>query len=162
MIEFCSTSKQDFAYPLLALDIGKRRIGVAVSDALGLHAHGIQCLHRRDQGWPKQVLKIIREYYCKGVIIGLAKNMDGSEGEQAQDCRQAAAELAKVCDLPMAMQDERLTTWTAKERLFAQGLNEKKMRLKLDQTSAAVILEAWMSEHPRTKDGYAKHHLSTP
>jgi putative holliday junction resolvase len=147
-------SKQDpnnFSLPLLALDIGKKRIGVAVSDRMGLSCSGITCLHRNDSGWPKQALKVIKEYGCKGIVIGLAKNMDGSEGEQAADCRKGAKELATVTNLPIQFQDERLSTWTAKERLFAQGLNEKRVKEKLDQTAAAVFLEDFIAAHPELK-----------
>jgi len=140
-----------FSLPLLALDIGKKRIGVAVSDRLGISCRGVTCLFRNDSGWPKQALKVIAEYGCKGIVIGLAKNMDGSEGEQAADCRKGANELAQVTDLPIRFQDERLSTWTAKERLFAQGLNEKRVKEKLDQTAAAVFLEDFIAAHPELK-----------
>jgi len=140
-----------FRLPLLSLDIGSKRIGVAVSDRLGLGARGIACLARRDTGWPKQVLKLIREYGCQGIVIGLPKNMDGSEGPQAEDCRKAAGELAAVTTLPQAMWDERLTTWTAKERLREQGLNEKKVAEKVDQTAAAIILEDFLAAHPELR-----------
>ena len=144
-------SNTSFSLPLLALDIGKKRIGVAVSDRMGLSCSGVTCLHRNDSGWPQQALKVIREYGCKGVVIGLAKNMDGSEGDQAADCRKGAKELATVTDLPIRFQDERLSTWTAKERLFAQGLNEKRVKEKLDQTAAAVFLEDFIAAHPQLK-----------
>ena len=134
--------------PLLALDVGKKRIGVAVSDRLGLSSRGITCLHRNDSGWPKQALKLIQEYGCNGIVVGLAKNMDGTEGDQAKDCRKGAAQLRQATNLPILFQDERLSTWTAKERLFAQGLNEKRVRDKLDQTAAAVILEDFIAAHP--------------
>ncbi|MDX8396142.1 MAG: Holliday junction resolvase RuvX [Mariprofundaceae bacterium] len=136
-----------FALPLLALDIGGKRIGVAVCDRLGISCRGVTCLFRNDQGWPKQTLKLVQEYGCKGIVIGLPKNMDGTEGAQAKDCRKAAKQLATVIDLPIVFQDERLSTWTAKERLFAQGLNEKKVKAKLDQTAAAVFLEDFLSAH---------------
>ncbi len=139
---------ENLSLPLLALDVGKKRIGAAVSDQLGLSCRGITCLHRNDSGWPKQALKLIKEYGCKGIVIGLAKNMDGTEGEQAEDCRKAAEQLRQVTELPILFQDERLSTWTAKERLFAQGLNEKRVRAKLDQTAAAVILEDFIAAHP--------------
>ena len=137
--------------PLISLDIGSKRIGVAVSDRLGLGARGVACLPRRDSGWPKQVLKLVAEYGCRGIVIGLPRNMDGSEGPQAEDCRAAAAELVAVTDLTMTMWDERLTTWTAKERLRAQGLNEKKVAEKVDQTAAAIILEDFLAAHPELK-----------
>lgn len=134
--------------PLIALDIGGKRIGVAVSDRLGFSCRGLTCLFRNDKGWTKQVSKLVAEYGVQALVVGLPKNMDGSEGAQAQDCRQAAAELADNIDLPITFQDERLSTWTAKERLFAQGLNEKKVRAKLDQTAAAVFLEDFIAAHP--------------
>ncbi len=137
--------------PLIALDIGMKRIGVAVCDRMAFSCRGLTCLHRRDQGWPKQLLKLIREYGSRGIVAGLPKNMDGSEGIQAADARAAIRELEAVCSLPVAFQDERLSTWTAKERLFAQGLNEKKVKAKLDQTAAAVILEDFLSAHPELK-----------
>jgi putative Holliday junction resolvase len=139
---------ENLSLPLLALDIGKKRIGVAVSDRLGLSSRGIACLHRNDAGWPGQALKLIEEYGCKGIVIGLAKNMDGTEGSQAADCRRGAKELGKVTELPIVFQDERLSTWTARERLFAQGFSEKKVKAKLDQTAAAVILEDFIAAHP--------------
>ena len=140
-----SCSISEATLPLLALDIGGKRIGIAVSDRLGFSCRGITCLFRNDQGWPKQVNKLVAEYGIKGLIVGLPKNMDGTEGSQAEDCRKAAAQLSKTTDLPILFQDERLSTWTAKERLFAQGLNEKKVRAKLDQTAAAVFLEDFIA-----------------
>ncbi len=134
--------------PLIALDIGMKRIGVAVCDRLAYSCRGVTCLHRRDRGWPVQLQKLIREYGSRGIVAGLPKNMDGSEGVQAADARQAVRELEAVCTLPVVFQDERLSTWTARERLFAQGLNEKKVQAKLDQTAAAVILEDFLSAHP--------------
>ncbi len=151
-----SYETSDISLPLLALDIGGKRIGVAVSDRLGISCRGVTCLFRNDQGWPKQTLKIVREYGSKGIVVGLPKNMDGSEGSQAEDCRKAAKQLSEFTQLPIFFQDERLSTWTAKERLFAQGLNEKRMRAKLDQTAAAVFLEDFISAHPElTENKYA-------
>ena len=143
-----SDSISNIQLPLIALDVGMKRIGVAVSDRLGYSCRGIACLHRMDRGWPVQLTKLIREYGSRGIVVGLPKNMDGSEGVQAADVRAAVADLEKATELGIAYQDERLSTWTAKERLFAQGLNEKKVRLKLDQTAAAVILEDFLFTHP--------------
>lgn len=146
-----STQTSPLALPLLALDIGGKRIGVAVCDRLGISTRGLTCLYRRDSGWLGQTLKLAREYGCRGIVAGLPKNMDGTEGEQAADCRTAASELEARTDLPIVFQDERLSSWTAKERLFAQGLSEKKVRAKIDQTAAAVILEDFLAVHPELK-----------
>ncbi len=137
--------------PLIALDIGMKRIGVAVCDRMAFSCRGITCLQRKDQGWPQQLLKLVREYGSQAVIAGLPKNMDGSEGVQAADARAAVKELAKVCALPILFQDERLSTWTAKERLYEQGLSEKKVKERLDQTAAAVILEDFLAGHPELR-----------
>jgi len=131
--------------PLLALDIGMKRIGVAVCDALGISCRGITCLHRNDPQWPQQALAKGCEHGCHGIVIGLPRNMDGSEGKQAQDCRLAGQQLGKQSSLPIYFHDERLSSWEAKERLYAQGLNEKKVRLKIDQTAAAIILESFLT-----------------
>ncbi len=145
--------RRDLSLPLMALDIGGKRIGVAVCDALGVSCRGIACLHRNDRGWPRQALALAEEYGCRGIVVGLPKNMDGSEGAQAADTREAAGTLAAHTDLPVVFQDERLSTWTARERLFAQGLSEKKVRERLDQTAAAVILEDYLAAHPELARG---------
>ena len=137
--------------PLIALDIGMKRIGIAVCDRMKISCRGVTYLHRKDQGWPKQLLKIIKEYGSQGIVAGLPMNMDGSEGVQAKDARSAIKDLEKVCALPVVFQDERLSTWTAKERLYGQGLNEKKVKEKIDQTAAAVILEDFLASHPEVK-----------
>jgi len=136
----------------LALDIGGKRIGVAVCDRFAISVRGIACLFRKDQGWSRQALKLAEQYGCRGIVVGLPLNMDGSEGVQSADCRKAAAELRQLSDLPLVMQDERLSSWTAKERLYAQGLNEKKVRERIDQAAAAVILEDFLAAHPELKE----------
>ncbi|OIO72501.1 MAG: Holliday junction resolvase [Zetaproteobacteria bacterium CG1_02_53_45] len=142
---------ENLQLPLIALDIGMKRIGVAVCDRMAISCRGVTYLHRQDQGWPVQLLKLIREYGSKGIVAGLPMNMDGTEGVQAADARAAVKQLALTCSLPVLFQDERLSTWTAKERLYAQGLNEKKVREKIDQTAAAVILEDFLAAHPELK-----------
>ncbi|MDQ6966419.1 MAG: Holliday junction resolvase RuvX [Mariprofundaceae bacterium] len=136
----------------MALDIGGKRIGVAVCDKLAISVRGIACLFRKDQGWTRQAMKLVEQYGCKGIVVGLPLNMDGSESVQSADCRKAAAELGQLSGLPLLMQDERLSSWTAKERLYAQGLNEKKVRERIDQTAAAVILEDFLAAHPELKE----------
>ncbi len=137
--------------PLIALDIGMKRIGIAVCDRMAISCRGVTYLHRNDQGWPKQLLKLIKEYGSRGIIAGLPLNMDGSEGVQAKDARSAIKQLKQLSALPVAFQDERLSTWTAKERLYGQGLNEKKVKERIDQTAAAVILEDFLTSHPELK-----------
>ncbi len=91
---------------------------------------------------------MIHEYGAKGVVVGLPLNMDGSEGVQAEDARAAASQLVEVINLPVCFQDERLSSWSAKERLYAQGLSEKRVRERVDQTAAAIILGDFLSANP--------------
>jgi len=148
-----TTDSPTFQLPLLALDIGERRIGVAVCDHLGMTCSGIACLQRNDRAWPDHLSKLIKEYGAKGIIVGLPKNMDGTEGKQAADCRAAAQQVQDATGLPVHMWDERLTTWEAKERLRNQGLNEKRVSAKLDQTAAAIILETFITAHSDINHG---------
>jgi len=139
--------------PLLSIDIGERRIGVAVCDRLALSCHGVACLKRSHTGWMERLQIIASEYGCRGIIAGLARNMDGTEGKQAGDCRSVAALIGAKCELPIRLWDERLSTWTAKERLRAQGLSEKKIAGCVDQTAAAIILEDFLAAHPELAHG---------
>lgn len=138
---------------MLALDIGARRIGVAVCDRMGLSSHGIARLNRRNKNWYRQVLDLAHRYSCGGIVVGLAVNMDGSEGLQAADCRRAAQTLRGHSKLPVLLWDERLSTWSARERLRAHGLSEKKVAALVDQTAAAIILEDFLAAHPELRRG---------
>jgi len=140
-----------FKLPLLALDMGLKRIGVAVSDRRGLSCSGIACLYRQDSGWMKQMQRHIDEYACTGIVLGLPKNMDGTEGVQAKDCRQVGVEIEAFSALPVYFHDERLSSWAARQRLHGMGLNEKKTRARLDQTAAAIILEDFLSVYLKAK-----------
>jgi len=144
----CSTSRKRPHLPLLALDIGKKHIGVAVCDRMGLSCHGIARLKRQSRHWPRQVMDIAERYGCGGIVVGLALNMDGSEGAQAADCRSAAQALGRHGALPVLLWDERLSTWSARERLRACGLSEAKVAERVDQTAAAIILEDFLAAHP--------------
>jgi len=143
-----ATSCLTIKLPLVSLDIGSRRIGIAVSDSLGLVCHGVKLIHRRRTDWRRQVLGIAHEYGCRGIVVGLARNMNGSEGAQAADCRTAASQLQEITDLPVEFSDERLSSWAARERLREQGLRQEKIARLVDQTAAAIILEGYLAEHP--------------
>jgi len=141
-----------FKLPLLALDVGLKRIGVAVSDRRGLSCSGIACLFRQDSGWMKQMQRHIDEYACVGILIGLPKNMDGTEGVQAKDCREVGTQVEKFSGLPVYFHDERLSSWAARQRLHKMGLNEKKTRARLDQTAAAIIMEDFLSVYLKAQE----------
>ncbi len=148
----CLTAEQAcLELPLLSIDIGECRIGIAVCDSLGLSCRGVACLQRPHAGWVKQLQAIASEYGCLGIIAGLPRNMDGTEGRQAADCRNVADQIRRSSGLPVILWDERLSTWAARDRLRAQGLSEKKIAGCVDQTAAAIILESFLAAHPATR-----------
>jgi len=126
---------------------------VAVCDRLALSCHGVACLQRAHAGWLQRLRQIATEHGCRGIIAGLPRNMDGSEGRQAADCRSMAKQIEDACGLPVLLWDERLSTWAAKERLRAQGMNEGKIAARVDQTAAAIILEDFLAAHPELVHG---------
>jgi len=139
--------------PLLSVDIGERRVGIAVCDRLALSCHGVTCLQRTHAGWLEALRQIAVEHGCRGIVAGLPRNMDGSEGRQAADCRNMAAQIEATCGLPVLLWDERLSTWAARERLRAQGVSEGKIASRVDQTAAAIILEDFLAAHPELARG---------
>ena len=132
---------------MLGLDIGERRIGVAVSDELGTIASPVgMILRQRDVA--AEVRGLIAEYGAVRVVAGLPIGMSGREGPQAQTVRAFVDELAKRLDVPVEFYDERLSTAVAERSLIAGGTRRAKRRDKVDAVAAAVILQGYL-DHQR-------------
>lgn len=131
---------------LAALDVGDVRIGVAVSDELGLTVRGVATIRRvggrRDLD---AVARTLAPFAPARVVVGLPYNMDGTEGRQAARVRRFVAELEPHLGLPIALWDERLTSVAAEEALRAAGLRRDRRRALIDQEAAAVILESYLA-----------------
>jgi putative Holliday junction resolvase len=128
---------------ILALDVGKRRIGIAISDPLALTARPHSTIERNKESVGK-IEKIISEMNVDLLLIGLPLHLSGVEGEQAKDVRKFAAQLAAV-NIPIEFVDERLSTVDAQERLGnKQHQRGQKEKGKLDAVAAAIILEAYL------------------
>lgn len=140
----------DNALRLLGLDVGDRRIGVAVSDPTGSLATPVEVYHRRDRASDvRHVLTLVRDLEVSGIIVGLPKNMDGSEGLQAEKTRDFAASLVDA-GLVVSLWDERLSTVEATRRLVEAGRKGKSIRQRIDSEAAALILESYL-DYARTK-----------
>lgn len=129
---------------ILALDVGDVRIGVAVSDALGITAQPVGVIRR--VGWGpdvKQVQAYAVQYETNRILCGLPRNMDGTCGQQAEKVRQFAQQLEKA-GLSVVFWDERLTTVTAERALIEGGMRRQQRRDVVDQVAAAVILQAYL------------------
>ena len=129
--------------PWLGLDLGEKTIGVAASDASRMIASPLQLVRKTKFTQDAEaVLKLMRGRNASALIIGLPLNMDGTEGPRAQSCRAFARNLQRLREVPVAFQDERLST-TAVERFLIDELDLTRKRRAgvVDRTAAAWILQ---------------------
>jgi putative holliday junction resolvase len=130
---------------IAAIDLGTRRIGVAVTDEAGVGAHPLGIVERRAlQKDLKAIREMIRDRNVGLIVVGLPLNMDGSEGAGALSARKFAARLALELRVTVEMFDERLTTFEARERLDGLPVRKGTRKRGVDALAAAVILESWM------------------
>lgn len=131
---------------IIALDIGTKRIGVAVCDELQITVRPLFTLNR--QSWKKlllQIKDILAEYDARALVLGLPYNFDGSESEMSHEARRLARNFHLSLSVPIFLQDERATSYEARGILWKQGANEKEMRKKIDSEAAAIILSDFLS-----------------
>jgi len=132
---------------ILGLDVGSRRIGVAVSDPLGITAQGLETLQRQNKRHDLGALeKIIREYDVREIVIGLPLRMSGVEGTQSEKMQVFAEELRKRFRLPVHLWDERLTSAEANRLLRSTELSIEKRAKAVDRMAAVLILQGWMAK----------------
>lgn len=128
---------------LLGLDIGGRRIGIAISDELGLIASPVGMV-RRDGSPGREIRAHAERYGASRLVVGLPVGMSGREGPQAQDVRAFMEAVAPEIGLPVEYWDERLTTAIAEKSLIARGTRRAKRRDEVDAVAAAVILQGYL------------------
>jgi putative holliday junction resolvase len=130
---------------VLGLDVGSRRIGVAVSDPLGITAQGLETLQRTNKRQDFEYLRhVIREYGVKEIVVGLPLRMSGAEGTQSAKMRAFAEDLQKKFGLPIHLWDERLTSAEANRILRETELSIDKRGKSVDRMAAILILQGWM------------------
>jgi putative holliday junction resolvase len=128
---------------LMALDVGGRRIGVAVSDETRAIASPVGYVER-GRGDRAELRRLVARWEVEGLVVGLPTSLSGREGPQAAEVRAYADALAADLDLPMDYFDERLTTAIAEKALIAQGARRAQRREQIDATAAAVILQDYL------------------
>jgi putative holliday junction resolvase len=128
---------------LMALDVGGRRIGVAVSDETRAIASPI-CYVERGRGDRAELRRLVARWEVERLVVGLPTSLSGREGPQAAEVRAYADALAADLDLPLDYHDERLTTTIAEKALIAQGARRAQRREQIDATAAAVILQGYL------------------
>lgn len=141
----------------LGLDIGNRRIGVAVSDELGLTAQPVLTLERRRSGSSiaredlRSLARLARRYGVAGIVVGNPLHLSGDQSPQAARVQAFAAELGELTRLPVHLWDERLTTREAHQILYEAGHPRQEHRRVVDQVAAVLILQSFLDEGGRDR-----------
>ena len=130
-------------YKVMALDIGTKRIGIALSDYLLMLANGHSYIQREPENKALETIqKIAKENNVKKIVIGIPINMDGTKGFQAKNCEQFAA---KIQGYEIIFEDERLTSDAAEENLRNKKIDFRKDKGLVDIESACIILEQYLA-----------------
>ena len=128
-----------------ALDLGAARVGVAISDELGLFAHPRGVLEGRDKrALVAALADLAREEGLSRFVVGLPLDMKGGEGQAARGAREVAQRIADATGCEVELWDERLTTVQAGRALADSGLRGKKAKARIDEAAAVAILQSWL------------------
>lgn len=139
---------------ILALDVGEKRIGVAVSDPLGMSANPLQAIHCSSlQDDMKRIQEFAAAYGVERIVVGLPLKMDGSVGPQAKKVEKFARRLRDRISLPVVTWDERLSTSQAERVLIAADVSRERRREKTDQLAAALILQSYLDAQDNPNRG---------
>ena len=130
----------------LALDVGDKTIGLAVSDLLGMTAQGLETMRRKSiKEDIKYLGEVMGNYEVDTVVVGLPKNMNGTEGERCELVRSFAAKISKAYpDLDVKFWDERLTTVAAEKLLIEADVSRRKRKKVIDKMAAVNILQGFL------------------
>ena len=133
---------------IMGLDFGSKTVGVAVSDPLGITAQGVEIIRRKSVNKLRQTLarieELIKEYDVDELVLGLPKNMNGTEGERCERTREFKEMLEKRIGLPVAFWDERLTTVAADRAMVEKGMGRYERKEYVDEIAAIFILQGYM------------------
>ncbi|MDQ0204428.1 Holliday junction resolvase RuvX [Pectinatus haikarae] len=136
---------------IIGLDVGDKTIGIAVSDALMLTAQGIETIRRESwQSDLQRLQELIVEYDVDKIVIGLPRNMNGTEGERCDIVREFADHLKEsIVDKDIIFWDERLSTVAAERYLIAADVSRAKRRKIIDKMAAVFILQGYLDSNPQ-------------
>ncbi len=139
---------------VLGLDVGEKRIGIALSDEMGWTAQGLTVLQRKGlEDDLREIKDLIETVEVSAVVVGLPKNMDGSLGSSAQRVLSFAREIEELIFVPVILWDERWTTTEATRLLLKADLSRKKRRKVVDKLAAVLILQGYLDSLTRNEKG---------
>ena len=139
----------------VALDVGDKTVGIALSDELGITAQGLMTLERvgirKDTG---KILDLVKEYQCDTIVIGLPKKLDGTDSIQTEKVYEFRTMLENkmrstgMKNIEVVWQDERLTTVMAEKVLIEADVSRKKRKQVIDKQAAVLIMQSYLDSHP--------------
>jgi putative pre-16S rRNA nuclease len=130
---------------VLGLDVGSKRIGIAVSDPLGITAQGLETLQRQNKRLDFEKLqRLVHDYAISEIVVGFPLRMSGAEGIQAEKMQRFAEELRERVQLPVHLWDERLSSAEANRLLRETEMSIQRRSQVVDQMAAVLILQSWM------------------
>ena len=131
---------------IMCVDIGEKRIGIAVSDLLGITAQGVETYTRKGEGDARYIADKADELDAALIVAGLPLNMNGSEGPAVEKVRAFMSEV-EALGAKIAFQDERMTTMSAERTLIEADMSREKRRKVIDKVAAVYILRAYLDTH---------------
>lgn len=130
---------------LLGIDFGDVRIGIAISDPLGLTAQGLEVIRRKTEAEDLQRIgDLIREYDVQTIVLGFPKNMNGTIGPRGELTREFASLLEETFHLPVVLWDERMSSLAAERILIEADIRRNKRKQVVDKMAAAIILQNYL------------------
>jgi len=134
----------------LGLDLGSRSLGIAISDALGLMAHGVETFRFKENHYKTAIAyvqELVKKQMVSTIVLGLPKNMNGTIGERGQVTQDFAQKLKEATGLPVILWDERLTTMQVERVLIAADVSRNKRKAIVDKMAATVILQSFLDSN---------------
>ncbi|MGI5921962.1 MAG: Holliday junction resolvase RuvX [Syntrophomonadaceae bacterium] len=136
---------------IMGLDVGEKRIGIAISDPLGWTAQGHSVLQRKSKKVDfTKIQEICVAYQVEKIVVGLPRNMNGTEGPKALEVRDFAASLQEFLQLPLDFWDERLTTQSAERVLIDADVSRSRRKKVIDKMAAINILQGYLDRQSRS------------
>ena len=138
---------------ILAIDLGEKRIGLAISDALGITAQGLPTIQvKNEQEICPKIMETINERNVTHLVFGLPKNMNGTLGPQAKKVQECAQKLKQLSGLPVDFEDERLSTVRAEQVLLEADTSRAKRKKVIDKLAAVIILQSYLARKGMEKN----------
>ena len=137
----------------LGIDLGEKRIGLSISDELGITAQGLPTISSTNEEENFKKIKIIlNQYNIERIILGLPKNMNGTLGKQAEKVLSFAQKIKENYQIPIEFEDERLSTLKAEKMLIQADQSRKKRKKNIDKISAIIILQTYLDRRMMKKE----------